>query len=61
MNQLVAAWIGLSITLVVFLLCRELVCWYFKINKMYKQQEEIIKLLNRIVDNTSQFKKEENS
>lgn len=32
----------------VFLLCRELVCWYWKINKSISNQEEIIRLLKKI-------------
>lgn len=32
----------------VFLICREIVCWYWKINKSIKNQEEIIRLLKKI-------------
>ena len=32
----------------VFLLCREIVCWYWKINKVIANQEEIIRLLKKI-------------
>ena len=32
----------------VFLLCREIVCWYWKINKSIANQEEIIRLLKKI-------------
>lgn len=32
------------------LICREPICWYFKINKMKAQQEEIIRLLKDIKD-----------
>ena len=42
----------LIITLVVmvgvFILCRELLCWYWKINTMVKNQDEIIRLLKKI-------------
>lgn len=36
------------ILLLIFIVCRELVCWYYKINKMVSNQEEIIKLLRKI-------------
>jgi hypothetical protein len=31
----------LVIALIIFLVCRELVCWYFKINKTVELLEEI--------------------
>lgn len=31
-----------------FFICRELLCWYYKINKMVSNQEEIIRLLKKI-------------
>lgn len=31
----------LAITLIVFIVCRELTCWYFKINKTVELLEEI--------------------
>ncbi len=30
------------------LICREPICWYFKINKMKAQQDEILRLLEEI-------------
>lgn len=36
------------VLVVVFLVCREIVCWYYKINKMVSNQEEIIRLLKKI-------------
>lgn len=38
----------LIIAIVIFILCRELICWYYKINKNISNQEEIIKLLKDI-------------
>lgn len=40
--------ITLIIAIVIFILCRELICWYYKINKSISNQEEIIKLLKDI-------------
>ncbi len=37
----------------IFLLCRELVCWYWKINKTISNQEEIIRLLRKIANEKS--------
>lgn len=46
--------------ILIFLLCRELNCWYFKINdrknqmdKIIENQEEIIELLKKSNDNES--------
>lgn len=33
---------------VVLILCREVTCWYFKINDMLKTQKEIAEVLNKI-------------
>ncbi|MBC8603187.1 hypothetical protein H8784_15860 [Parabacteroides acidifaciens] len=33
----------------VFFLCRELLCWYWKINKSIANQERIIELLDTLV------------
>lgn len=38
----------LVICVVIFIICRELICWYYKINKMVSNQEEIIRLLRKI-------------
>lgn len=40
--------IMLIVAIVIFILCRELICWYYKINKSISNQEEIIKLLKDI-------------
>lgn len=39
----------IGITLVFFLVCRELVCWYFKINIMKEEQQKQTKLLRDIL------------
>ena len=38
---------------VIFIICRELFCWYYKINKGIKNQERIIELLEKINKNLS--------
>lgn len=42
--------IVLLICVIIFIICRELLCWYYKINKMVSNQEEIIRLLKKIAD-----------
>jgi hypothetical protein len=41
MDSIVNFLIALGITLVIFLIGREIVCWYFKINKTVALLEEI--------------------
>ena len=41
MTDFVTLIIALVIALTIFLFCRELVCWYFKINKTVELLEEI--------------------
>ena len=36
------------------LICREPICWYFKINKMKAQQDEIIHLLKEMKEKQQQ-------
>jgi hypothetical protein len=38
----------LAVLVIIFLICRELVCWYFKINQRLSQQSLIIDLLKDI-------------
>lgn len=45
---LVSLLIFLAVGIVIFLICREIVCWYWKINRMVDNQEEIIRLLEEI-------------
>lgn len=40
--------IVLLICIIIFIVCRELLCWYYKINKMVSNQEEIIRLLKKM-------------
>jgi len=37
------------IVLIVFLLCRELICWYYKINRIVKLMEEQNVLMNKML------------
>ena len=41
---------GIAIFLTIFLLLRELVCWYFKINERMKIQKETNNLLKKILN-----------
>jgi len=54
---------GIAIFLTIFLLLRELVCWYFKINERMKIQQEtnillgkVLKALNPEGENINQIK-----
>lgn len=40
----------ISLAIAVWLLIREIICWYYKINKMVSNQEEIIRLLKKIAE-----------
>ena len=44
----------IALTLFVFILIREVICWYFKINERVAQNNEIIKQLKRSNDYLSQ-------
>jgi len=44
----------IALTLSVFTLIREVICWYFKINERVAQNNEIIKQLKRSNDYLSQ-------
>ncbi len=41
MNDLAGVLIGLAVIFVVFLICRELVCWYWKVNRQVELLEKI--------------------
>ena len=38
----------LLVVIALFLIFRELICWYFKINRIDKQQQEILRLLKEL-------------
>ena len=40
------------ICVIIFIAIRELLCWYYKINKMVSNQDEIIRLLKKIANET---------
>lgn len=48
--------IFLLILIGLFFLCREILCWYWKVNKMVQNQEEIIRLLNVIASKMQEEK-----
>lgn len=37
-----------AVSVIIFLICREIACWYFKINQRISQQSMIIDLLKEI-------------
>jgi hypothetical protein len=51
--------IGIVVAIVVFFVCRELNCWYFKINERVSQLDEIKKSLDVIKDYIATNKKSE--
>lgn len=44
--------IFLAVVVILFLIGRELLCWYFKINERVSQQAKIIELLDRLISAT---------
>ena len=49
-EELGSVFMVLLILVIVFIVCKELLCWYYKINKMVSNQEEIIRLLKKIAN-----------
>jgi hypothetical protein len=49
MSMLVGAVIVVAILIVIFLICREIVLWYFKINRIIEGQAKTNALLERIL------------
>ena len=47
---LVPMFLFLAIVLLIFLICRELVCWYWKINRGVALLEEGVQLLRQLRD-----------
>lgn len=56
----------LAVSAIIFLICREFMCWYFKINDRIKIKEETLKTLKNIeeelksIRTNTRAKKEEN-
>ena len=48
MEDLFSLLIGLAVIVVIFLVCREIVCWYAKINERVNLLEEQVELLKEI-------------
>lgn len=44
------ALILLGVALLVFFLCRNIMCWYWKINRHLENQEKIINLLGKLIN-----------
>jgi hypothetical protein len=53
MGDLANALVIIGITLLVFLICRELVCWYFKLNKINDTLTEIRDLLQKNIESVN--------
>ena len=49
-DALVTSLIGLVVVLLIFLICREVICWYWKINKVVELLEKQNKLLTSILE-----------
>jgi hypothetical protein len=56
--ELIALAVTVAVTISIFLLCREIVCWYFKINERAELQRTNNKLLKEILVSLSQPKTE---
>lgn len=48
--------IVLVICIAIFFLCREVMCWYFKINEHLENQKKIIEKLDKLDDIERQLK-----
>ena len=48
----------LAVSVIIFLICREIICWYFKINQRVSQQTLIIDLLKDIKTSLNQSNKQ---
>ncbi|MGL4411703.1 MAG: hypothetical protein ACRCTF_06170 [Bacteroidales bacterium] len=58
MSDLLIAIVAIAIVIGIFLICRELVCWYWKINKHISLMEENNELLRMLVAQNSTKQKE---
>jgi hypothetical protein len=43
--QILTVIIFIGVTILIFLLCREIICWYFKINERIRLEERQVNLL----------------
>ena len=50
MDDLAKFLIATGVVLFIFLICREIVCWYFKLNKINATLTEIRDLLQRNIE-----------
>ena len=48
MNELTILFIVLAVSIIIFLICREIICWYWKINERLDIQRDIRNSLNAI-------------
>ena len=46
--------VGLGVVLLIFLICREIVCWYFKLNKINETLTEIRDLLRKNIEQATE-------
>jgi hypothetical protein len=49
--------VALLVLIVVFLLCREIVCWYWKLNKIVANQEDQAAILQAILKEMQELNK----
>tara|TARA_R110001606_G_scaffold397550_1_gene574390 strand:- start:695 stop:913 length:219 start_codon:yes stop_codon:yes gene_type:complete len=64
LNEITGILIIVGISIFIFLLCREIVCWYWKINKrneLLVEQNQILKSQNDILKNIHNEIKKENT
>lgn len=59
METIILALFAIGILLVILLICRELLIWYWKIDVIIKNQDRTNKILLKIVDILSQKEKEQ--
>lgn len=64
-NQFVLVLISFAVIILIFLICREIVCWYLKINKrneILEEQNELLKSQNDILKSIySELKNDRNN
>ncbi len=50
LSFVISAFLVFLISVVAFFICRELLCWYWKINERISKQEEMIEKLNLLTE-----------